>query len=155
MEEKEVEMEIKQMSSRRHQLSSAKNGRRWKMSTALWAISVLLVSLPHLGTCQQVSTARLPFAPSRPDPTCVCDPLCEFIPAATRRTCPLVPRPDCPCCQVCAEVEEGQPCDPRARPCDLASRLECHPEEKVCKGTDTVDTQLLKIWLPQKDDKIE
>ncbi len=30
------------------------------------------------------SRGQKPFVPSRPDPTCVCDPLCEFLPAAAR-----------------------------------------------------------------------
>ncbi len=49
-------------------------------------------------------------------------------------TCHLVSRPDCPCCQVCAVAEAGAACHPENRPCHIGSRLECDPEEKVCKG---------------------
>ena len=73
------------------------------------------------------------FRPSRPDPTCVCDPLCEFLPEDRVHDCNLMPRGDCPCCSVCGGLE-GDVCDEKVLPCDVTRRLECDPKENICKG---------------------
>ena len=78
------------------------------------------------------------FHPSRPDPTCVCDPLCEPMPGLRLLSnCTRVTRTDCPCCQVCASLE-GEKCDDVTHPCDVSRKLVCDPGEKVCKGKITI-----------------
>ena len=77
----------------------------------------------------------LPVVPiARPDPTCVCDPLCED-PVASDESCASVARSDCPCCVVCAVQTENDPCHPVTQPCDVAKKLHCDQEENVCKGS--------------------
>lgn len=90
---------------------------------------------------QQVSLSRLDaFRPSKPDPTCVCDPLCDHIPSDCRS---VVARQDCDCCQVCAVTDAGDSCDPVTKPCDVTKKLECDPVEKVCKGRHRCDDDRL------------
>ncbi|TRY72739.1 hypothetical protein TCAL_17140 [Tigriopus californicus] len=71
----------------------------------------------------------------KPDPTCVCDPLCQIYPNELQpNSCELqVPRSDCPCCRVCAG-EAGEPCHPISQPCDASQGLECQPDSKTCQG---------------------
>lgn len=71
----------------------------------------------------------------KPDPTCVCDPLCQIYPDELNpNSCGLqIPRSDCPCCRVCAG-EAGEPCHPVNQPCDASQGLECHPDSKTCQG---------------------
>ena len=88
---------------------------------------------PRPRPSRQTSSQQEQFRPSKPDPTCVCDPLCQIYPESRLATCTRVPRSDCPCCEVCAALE-GEPCDPAAAPCDVTRRLQCDPEQKVCKG---------------------
>lgn len=70
----------------------------------------------------------------KPDPTCVCDPLCQIYPDELNpNSCGLqIPRSDCPCCRVCAG-EAGEPCHPVNQPCDASQGLECHPDSKTCQ----------------------
>ena len=46
--------------------------------------------------------------------------------------CVKVPRPDCPCCLVCA-LNEGQNCDDLTKPCDLTQGLFCNSTSNLCE----------------------
>ena len=56
---------------------------------------------------------------------------CQSLTAADQ-DCIKVPRPDCPCCLVCA-LNEGQICDDFTRPCDVTQGLFCNSTSKICE----------------------
>ena len=63
-----------------------------------------------------------------------CDPSEALI---TSDKCVKTPRPDCPCCLVCARLE-GQECDDLTQPCDLSSNLFCNASTGFCERGKTV-----------------
>ena len=100
-------------------------------SVVLFVLLVFLGQLPCQISGQQTSSNI--GTSFRPDPTCVCDPLCQIYPSARAASCTRVPRADCPCCFVCAS-EVGEACEDVIQPCNVAKKLDCDPVEKVCKG---------------------
>ena len=86
------EMAIKHMSSQQQQQQQQqkcqkRRRRRRNKSAATFPVfskaALSLLAAVFLAT-MGASRGQKPFVPSRPDPTCVCDPLCEFLPAAAR-----------------------------------------------------------------------
>ncbi len=85
------EMTIKHMSPQQQQQHQKCQKRRWRRrrneSAATFPVfskaALSLLAAVFLAT-MDASRGQKPFVPSRPDPTCVCDPLCEFLPAAAR-----------------------------------------------------------------------
>ena len=77
---------------------------------------------------------------------CQCDgPPCLEVPQRTPSgaECIKMPRPDCPCCLVCAH-QQGEQCDDLSQPCDLSSRLFCNTTSGLCqKGK----TRLRKVSI--------
>ncbi len=87
-------MTIKHMSPQQQQQQQQQQTcqkRRWRRrrneSAATFPVfskaALSLLAAVFLAT-MGASRGQKPFVPSRPDPTCVCDPLCEFLPAAAR-----------------------------------------------------------------------
>lgn len=55
----------------------------------------------------------------------------------TGSECLKTPRPDCPCCLVCAHTED-EVCDDLSQPCDLSSGLFCNQTIGTCQKGKTL-----------------
>ncbi|KAK4299100.1 hypothetical protein Pmani_028605 [Petrolisthes manimaculis] len=101
----------------------------------LWASRTVCLLVLVLLPC--LVWAQLGIVEPSPDNStvnnnCECNPACEgeVSPGDCRGR--VVPRPDCPCCRVCAR-QEWVPCSNSTQPCDSEFGLVCSPEG-VCKG---------------------